>query len=138
MKSNYLLPHTYKRIGWFITVPFLALGLFMSYFSDLFNMFQQPNWMDRTFGQFQDEVIAVGLIIGLLLVAFSREKTEDEYITKIRLESLQISVLINYALLIICILAFYDMDFFSVMIYNMFTTLIIFIIRFNFIIYRNK
>jgi hypothetical protein len=138
MKSNYLLPHVYKKIGWFITVPFLVLGLFMSYLSDLFNLFKQPNWLDKMFGQFQDEVIAVGLIVGLLLVAFSREKTEDEYINKIRLESLQISVLINYVLLIICILVFYDMDFFSVMVYNMFTILLLFIIRFNFIIYRNK
>lgn len=135
MKSNYLLPHVYKRVGWFITIPFLLLGLYMTFWGDSVGA---PAWLEKVFGELLDELICIALIVGLLLVGFSREKTEDEYITKIRLESLQLSVLTNYALLIICVLVFYGMNFFSVMIYNMFTTLIIFVIRFNFIIYRNK
>ena len=135
MKSNYLLPHVYKRVGWFITIPFLLLGLYMTFWGESVGA---PAWLEKVFGEFLDELICIALIVGLLLVGFSREKTEDEYITKIRLESLQLSVLTNYALLIICVLVFYGMNFFSVMIYNMFTTLIIFVIRFNFIIYRNK
>lgn len=135
MKSNYLLPHGYKRIGWCLTIPFLLLGLYMTIFGQSVGL---PVWLEKIFGDYLDEVISIALIVGLLLVGFSREKTEDEYITKIRLESLQLSVLANYVLLIICVLVFYGMNFFSVMIYNMFTTLIIFVIRFNFIIYRNK
>lgn len=139
MKSNYLLPHIYKRIGWFMAIPFLVVGFFLSFFENQFDKITQ-NWPKNLDfdGDFLDEIICIGLIVGMLLVAFSREKTEDEYINKVRLESLQLSVLINYLLLIICILVFYDMNFFSVMVYNMFTTLLIFIIRFNFLIYRNK
>lgn len=138
MKSNYLLPHTYKKIGWFITIPLLLIGIFLFPLGEKLTFLSQPNWLDTFPGQYTDEVIAAGLIIGMLLIAFSKEKTEDEYINKIRLESLQISVLINYLLLIICILVVYDVDFLAVMTYNMFTILLLFIIRFNFIIYRNK
>ncbi|MRG46478.1 hypothetical protein GFS24_15250 [Chitinophaga sp. SYP-B3965] len=138
MKSNYLLPHIYKKIGWFITIPLFFIGLIFFPLNDTLEIFRAPSWFDSFPGEYSDEVISAGLIIGMLLVAFSREKIEDEYINKIRLESLQISVLINYLLLIICILVVYNMDFLAVMAYNMFTILLLFIIRFNFIIYRNK
>ncbi|SIO45717.1 hypothetical protein [Chitinophaga niabensis] len=139
MKSKFLLPHLYKKIGWSITIPFLIIGILLFPLGDVF--FKNATWLtflDNFPGQYTDEIIAAGLIMGMLLVAFSKEKVEDEYINKVRLESLQISVLINYLLLIICILLIYDVEFLSVMTYNMFTILLLFIIRFNFIIYRNK
>lgn len=68
-------------------------------------------------------------------VAFSREKLEDEWVNRVRLESLQWSVYLNYALLLIALLVVYDEGFFYVMVYNMFTILIFFIIRFNFVLY---
>lgn len=138
MKSKYLLPHVYKKIGWFITIPLLLIGILLFPLGEKLTFLRSPTWLDTFPGQYTDEVIAAGLIIGMLLIAFSREKNEDEYINKIRLESLQISVLINYLLLIICILVVYDVEFLAVMTYNMFTILLLFIIRFNFILYRNK
>lgn len=137
MKSKYLLPHVYKKIGWFISVPLFVIGVLL-FPLELFDGARWLTWLDKFPGEYTDEIIAAGLIIGMLLVAFSKEKIEDEYINKVRLESLQISVLINYLLLIICILVVYDVEFLSVMTYNMFTILLLFIIRFNFIIYRNK
>ncbi len=137
MKSKYLLPHLYKKIGWCISIPLFIIGLLL-FPLELSDGVTWLNWLNKFPGEFTDEVIAAGLIIGMLLVAFSKEKIEDEYINKVRLESLQISVLINYLLLIICILLIYDVEFLSVMTYNMFTILLLFIIRFNFIIYRNK
>lgn len=139
MKSKYLLPHLYKKIGWCITIPLLIIGILLFPLGDV--LFEGAKWLtflDKFPGQYTDEIVAAGLIIGMLLVAFSKEKIEDEYINKVRLESLQISVLINYLLLIICILLIYDVEFLSVMTYNMFTILLLFIVRFNFIIYRNK
>ncbi|WP_341842066.1 hypothetical protein [Chitinophaga caseinilytica] len=92
----------------------------------------------RAMGDYSDEFISIGIFVGLLLVSFSREKDEDEYISKIRLESLQLAVLVNYVLLILATVFIYDMAYFNVMIYNMFTILLIFIIRFHFLLYRQK
>jgi hypothetical protein len=43
-----------------------------------------------------NEILGVVIILSLLVVAFSKEKSEDEYISKIRLESLVWSVYLNY------------------------------------------
>jgi hypothetical protein len=74
------------------------------------------------------------LLVSGFMVAFSKERQEDEYVSKVRLESLQWSVYLNYALLLLAIMFVFDESFFYVMIYNMYTILIFFIVRFNFVL----
>ncbi|MGB3922738.1 MAG: hypothetical protein WBL00_02275, partial [Bacteroidales bacterium] len=85
-----------------------------------------------------DEISSILLIIGALLIAFSKEKTEDEFISKIRLESLVWATYINYAILIFAIIFIYDMTFLWVLVFNMFTLLVFFLIRFNWALYKSK
>lgn len=85
-----------------------------------------------------DELASLGIIIGLLFIAFSREKVEDEMIGQLRLEALQWSVYANYLILALAILTLYNEAFFNVMVYNMFTVLLVFIGRFRWLIYRNN
>ena len=47
-----------------------------------------------------DEIASILLIIGGILVAFSKTKDEDEYISKIRMESLIWATYVNYFILI--------------------------------------
>ncbi len=75
--------------------------------------------------------------MGLLLIAFSREKIEDERTGRLRLEALQWSVYINYLILVVAIIVTYDGVFFSMMIYNMFTVLLVFIGRFRWLTHRD-
>ncbi|GAB3699375.1 hypothetical protein GCM10027592_25390 [Spirosoma flavus] len=82
-----------------------------------------------------DELAGIGIIMGLMLIAFSREKVEDEMISQLRLEALQWSVYVNYFILAIAMLTIYDSAFFDVMIYNMFTVLLVFIVRFRWLIF---
>ncbi len=77
-------------------------------------------------------------IIGALLVSFSKEKNEDEFIAEIRLSSLLWAVWVSYILLLVAFLIVYGTPFFEIMVYNMFTVLIIFIVRFNYILYKNS
>ncbi len=151
MKTKWLFPHRYRLIGWIIFVPSAILGLASLYAN--FNI----RWLvvellneSRTIElgnsithlvdiqNLTDEIAAVGIIAGLLLIAFSKEKTEDEMISQLRLEALQWSVYANYLILAIAILTVYDTAFFNVMIYNMFTVLLVFIIRFRWLLYRNS
>ncbi|MBC5775106.1 hypothetical protein H8S95_13595 [Pontibacter sp. KCTC 32443] len=85
-----------------------------------------------------DELIAITAIVGGLLAAFSREKDEDEYISQIRLESLLWATYINYGFLIFSIVFIYGIAFYQVLLLNMLTVLLIFLIRFNFILYRTS
>jgi uncharacterized membrane protein YfcA len=78
-----------------------------------------------------NEIIGILVLVSSILVAFSKEKTEDEYISKIRLESLVWAVYLNYGILLFSFLFFYGFSFLWVMIFNMFTILLFFIFRFN-------
>ncbi|MEI7803044.1 MAG: hypothetical protein D4R43_01770 [Sphingobacteriales bacterium] len=151
--TRYLFPHQCKKIGWIIFLISLVLVV-VSFFIDTSN----STWFDwKIFigydgGFFQDQpkilkwgienvyptLIGILLIAGATLAGFSKEKNEDEFIAKLRLESLLWAVYINYGLLILCFLFIYGITFLSVMEFNMFTVLIIFLIRFNFLLFRNS
>lgn len=130
MKQNFLFPRKFRIFGWPISIISAALGIVLIY--------TDSSLEPQLLGNFSDEIASIGLIIGLLLLGFSRLKIEDEMIYRFRLESLQISLYINYSLLILCILMFYDFDFLQVLTYNMFTTLIVFNIRFHWLLYRSN
>ena len=87
---------------------------------------------------FTNELAGILIIVGGIFVAFSKEKKEDEYIAKIRLESLLWATYVTFAIQILCLLFFYGLTYLNSMIINMFTLLIVFIVRYNFIIYRSK
>ena len=78
-----------------------------------------------------NEILGISTIIGGLIVAFSREPDEDELILRIRLECLVWAIYWNYGILLIAFLFVYDFSFYWVMIFNMFTPLLLFVIRFN-------
>ncbi|WP_460969541.1 hypothetical protein [Spirosoma migulaei] len=151
MKTKWLFPHRFRLIGWLIFVPSTILGL-ASLYADFKISWLTANWLSESMTitsgnsithlmdnqDLTDEIAAIGVIVGLLLIAFSREKVEDEMISQLRLEALQWSVYANYIILAIAILTVYDTAFFNVMIYNMFTVLLVFILRFRWLIYRNN
>ncbi len=151
MSSKLLLPNRYKTIGWFIFIPATIAGIVLRYYdfdatwmharvfaiaSDGF--LSNPNYFGLTDANITNTVVGSLFIIGAMLVSFSKEKTEDEFIAKLRLSSLLWAVCVSYLLLLLSFLFVYGSLFLDVMIYNMFTVLIIFIVRFNYILYRNS
>ena len=76
-------------------------------------------------------------IVGGYFTGFSKEKLEDERITSIRVFSLILSVMVYFILLIIGIIFTYETDFLRVLIYNMFTMLITYLIVYHILLYRH-
>jgi hypothetical protein len=74
------------------------------------------------------------MTVGLFLVAFAKEKIEDEQIWNVRLESLRWAIYVNYAILIVS-LVFLD-DVHHIMELNLWVPLIFFIFRFRWVIFR--
>lgn len=83
-----------------------------------------------------NEVALLGITIGLLMIVFVKEKIEDEYIAILRLKSMQWAVLISYIILIILNFSVYGLGFLILLVYNLWTTLIVFIIKFYFSLYK--
>jgi hypothetical protein len=150
MKTRLLLPHRYKAIGLLIALPAFILMILNLHaeFTFKFLDFQASGSGKISFDQnflfnlqsnnFTDEMGGVLLITGLLLIAFSKEKFEDERIQTIRLESLLWAVFINSIFLILSIIFFYGNLFLQIMTYNMCTPLLLFIIRFNLLMYFER
>ena len=83
-----------------------------------------------------NNIAIIGIAIGGILATCSREKVEDEMISHIRLNALLIALYVNYAILIVCSLLVYDFDFVQVMIYQMFTILLVFMFIFRYQVWR--
>ncbi|TMI78086.1 MAG: hypothetical protein E6H10_17830 [Bacteroidetes bacterium] len=146
-----LLPNKFKKIGWFIFIPSTIFGIILC-INDFraawiwVRVFAIANdgtdsnilYFGSRLSNVTDTVVGVPFIIGALLVSFSKEKNEDEFIAEIRLSSLLWAVWVNYILLLVSFLLVYGSPFIEVMVYNMFTTLLIFIVRFNYLLYRNR
>ena len=151
MNNNYLFPPGYKKIGLVILIPTLIVGIISLLYStepalldvNVLAVFEQqfsnkPLFFTFIENNILNEICGVFLIISLLFVAFSKEVKEDEYISKIRLESLVWATYFNYFILLLSVIFVYDISFLWVMIFNMFTLLIFFIIRFNWQVWKLK
>ncbi|MEO5592099.1 MAG: hypothetical protein ABIR15_01470 [Chitinophagaceae bacterium] len=147
MKSSLLLPNSYKRIGLLILLPSLLLGILVRFLDFQFSFLALPFGKSAINGKnihldedinLTDELALTGIITALLFIAFAREKTEDEYIAHTRLESLKWAVLINYILLLLATWLVHGLAYIDVMMYNMLTVLIIFIIRFHYTLNNSK
>ena len=151
MANKLLLSNKFKKLGWCLLIPSFGLGIYLIA-TDF-----QPAWLQaKTFSIFSDDfssnkkffswtdvnltntLVGSLFIIGALLVGFSKEKNEDEFIANIRFTSLLWAVLVSNILLLLCFVGVYGTAFLDVMVYNMFTVLLIFIIRFNYILYKNS
>jgi predicted permease len=120
-----LFPHRFKLVGWIIFAITAAIGAYILF-------------TDNTDSYLLNNIAIIGISIGAILATCSREKVEDEMTEQIRLSSLLVALYINYAILIVCSLLIYDLDFLQVMLYNMFTILLIFMVVFRWKIWRAK
>lgn len=120
-----LFPHSFQRIGWIIFAISAAIGAYILF-------------TDNTDSYLLNNIAIIGTCIGAILATCSREEVEDEMTGEMRLNSLLTALYINYAILIVCSLLIYDLDFLSVMLYNMFTILLIFMVVFRWKIWQVK
>ena len=120
-----LFPHSFQRIGWVVFAIGIALGVYAI-----------TKGFDGSYTL--NNLTIISIIVGGILATCSREKIEDELPQQLRLSSLLTALYINYATLVVCALTLYDLDFLNVMIYNMFTILLIFMVVFRWKIWRLK
>lgn len=140
MENSLLIPGKYKVIGWIIFILFACLGLATLYWDykvpGLVLPLKESSFLSFADYNLTNELALAGLIIGLMMIIFAREKVEDEYISLMRLKCLQWSVLISFVILFVLNFMFYGGSFYVVLIYNMFTIPLIFIAKFNYSLYR--
>ena len=147
--KNYLFSNRYKTLSGWVFYISLIIGSIL-WITDAFDhylvisvpdLFGTDSLFDTGNGWMKngilDELFTVLIIISGLIHSFSKEKTEDELISKLRLDSLIWSLYINYGLVILATLLIYDIMYFNVLIFNLFTIILFFNLRLRFNLHKH-
>lgn len=159
MKSRFLFPYRFKLIGWLLALPGFVLGYLVVY-----NDYKIPGFGLQlratsqlflpAYENFTNELALTLVVAGLIFIAFSKQKIEDELTAKIRLNALYWAILVNfllYALFLSAVVAINEFDMralangidaflggYTFMTYNLFTPLVIFATRFYYLLYKRN
>jgi hypothetical protein len=76
------------------------------------------------------------VLVGLFLIAFAKEKIEDEQIVQLRLDSLHWAIYLNYAILLFSLVFTNGSDSKHILMLNIWLPLLFFILRFQWVLYR--
>lgn len=153
MKKTYLFPYRSKKVSgvlfWttmlLLVVVFIkpdnldSFGVNSKVFAIADSHFlEKPIYFGITTNNILDEILFVLLVVSGLVYAFSKEKVEDEMVSKIRLDSLVWATYFNYTLIILCYMFFYGFAFLNVMMIALFSHLLFFIIRFRWMMFKQN
>ena len=134
MKSRFLFPYWCRYLGWALVVAHVPMSI-IGRANGMINPLDNPPTQSLFTGEHLF-IICTSLVmaLGLFIVAFSREKIEDEQIWHVRLDSLRWAIYINYLVLIASLIFIYDTA--HILELNLWVPLIFFIIRFRWVIFR--
>lgn len=161
MKTNFLFPYKLKKVSGVVFFISLILIIALCVDYDAFSTINPKSsvfaiagngelvfgtnsktvifpthYLSFIYNEILDEILFFILIVSGMIYAFSKEKTEDEMIIKIRLDSLAWATYFNYTIILICYLLFYGLPFLKIIVISMFSNLLFFIIRFRWAVYK--
>lgn len=144
-ETKYLLSNKFKRYGWVLFICGCCIGLarFIPEVSSLTLPFPIIDFSSKVISMKMSNIDITGIsamlliIVGSLLASMSKEKVEDEFVNKMRLESLVWALYVNFIIVILCILL---LDGFTLILgvatFNLFALPTIFTLRFKYSLYK--
>jgi hypothetical protein len=149
LSYSLLLPHKFKIIGWVLLIPGILLSVVRFYFEykpsflefrvfAVYSSYFETNYFKTIENNYSEEISGILLLLSLFFITFSKEKREDHKVYLIRLRALFYSVYLNTFLLLFSILFVFGIGFINVLILNLFSTLIIFLIIFKCNLYHSR
>ena len=148
---NYLFNYKYKKISGWIFYLLIPVGLFLLlteriqdiFVVNVFSIFSYEwigsertgfGWIENGLG---DEIFTLLIIVSGIVNSFSNEKIEDELISRIRLESLSLSLFISFGLIIISTFLVYNLNYMYVLVFNLFLIILLFNLIFKFRLFKH-
>lgn len=135
MRPRFLFPYWCRYLGWGLVIAHVPMSI-IGRANGMINPLDNPPANAALFTGEHLFFICTSLVMatGLFIVAFSREKVEDEQIWQIRMDSLRLAIFVNYLVLIASLIFVYDIA--HILELNLWVPLIFFIIRFRWVIFR--
>jgi len=140
MRVNYLFPFRSRYFGIALILIHIPIKLLWdNYYPNGFD--QHLSSSDTTDFLFSiPHLFFIGttlmVLVGLFLIAFSRERVEDEQIIQLRLDSLRWAIYLNYATLLFSLIFTRGSESTHILLLNIWLPLLFFILRFQWVIYR--
>ena len=148
---NYLFNYKYKKISGWIFYLLIPVGLFLLlteriqdiFVVNVFSIFSYEwfgseqtgfGWIENGLG---DEIFTLLIIVSGLINSFSKEKIEDELISRIRLESLSLSLFISFGLIIVSTFLVFNINYMYVLVFNLFLIILLFNLIFKFRLFKH-
>lgn len=136
--KKFLLPYRFKFIGAFLLTIGIILAVLYLFFDysiiipvfAICSVFMETKFFVTFQTNFTDELILFFLISGLGLVAFSKEKKETKNLDGLRSNAIGKALIANNILLLFAILFFYGGVFLGVVVFNLFSFFIFYLIFF--------
>lgn len=136
--KTFLLPYPVKFAGIILTLAGIVVGVFYLWFDFRFNMpvfaifssFLETKMFVTFTTNFADELTLLLLVAGLLLIVFSREKIETQYLNNAREKAMTKAIITNNIFLLLSILFVYGSGFIGILVINLFSFLLFFLFFF--------
>ena len=103
----------------------------------VYSSYLETKFMQIVRNNFGEEITGTLMVTGLFLMAFAREKTENELTSRLRLKSFFIAAYINFAFLLAAFLFTFGLAFVYMLMLNMGIGLLAYIGVFRFLLYLN-
>ncbi len=138
----FLLHNRFKIVGGILLFIGMVLGVIRFYFGlkpdylkinvfSVYSKFLDTKYFSVITNNISEEIVGLLVLIGLFMMAFSKEKDEKDKVQMIRLSSMYLSVFINTLLLALSFFFIYGLAFAEMMVLNLYSILIIFLIIFR-------
>ena len=127
MKNLWLLPTWCRKAGWALFTPCAILGLYL-----IFVEYYTPLEFEF-YPALKANIAIIGTLIGLYMVAFSKEKIEDEFINSLRMDAMIKAFILNSIIIVLGSLVLYGLIYVYALSITQYFVLLsyIFIFRYN-------
>ena len=140
MRTNYLFPFQSRYFGIALVLIHIPIKLLWDKLYPGGYPHENPSNVDGSFLFSPPHLFFIGttlmVLVGLFLIAFSKEKIEDEQIVQLRLDSLRWAIYLNYAILLFSLVFTHGGDSNHILMLNIWLPLLFFILRFQWVLYR--
>ncbi len=148
-KAKLFLPNYFKIVGIALLIPGIIAVVLRFYYSikpeflnvkvfAVYSIYIDTKYFKVISNNISEEIVALLILTGLFFIALSQEIIENEDLVFIRLHSFILSVYLNFIFILFSLFFVFGIAFIQVLMLNMVSFLVIYIIIFNIYLYRYK
>jgi amino acid transporter len=144
--KKFLLPHYCKTIGTILVLigivfSVLCLKFDFNYTTSAFaliSIYLENRFFIITQTNIIDEITLILFVVGFGLIVFSKEKNEVEYLNALREKAFINAIIVNTFFILFSILFIYGGGFLGILVFNLFSVFIFYLIFFYLSLKKNK